>query len=683
MTRSPAWTRAVPRTSGRWWKSWTTSGSRRASRRTITAAAAVTAAASAAASTSARKARRVCGSRAAAIAASRAAASARAGLSGYSARRARASARCTSGRSGASATASSAWATAPAVSPAASAREAARASATASAGRFSIPSSRRARSSASAAASARAGSPSRSAPRRSAQRSMSSACVIETGTMRRAPVLRLRSAASRRRVPRLRAAFGGATLGMTGPGRSGRLFIPGRLGRTRRPGRGRGRSPSLHRWRGFATLGVTGLMRSGRRRGRVARRLPRCRGLLGDLLALDDESRRRDLRGDGGGDGEREERDEEGVRSAVGHRERDASTPAPGLRRREHDARDRCDRTSPRDHGAPPRPRRLPVGPRADTSEPAALRARGDVRGARGHRRGRRARPTVRSSATFSSRSSSRPSSPRRRGSSTSPTSPTRSRASSSRATRTSSATSERRRTRTQVLRQWAALKKKEKRAKGRGKSVLEGVPREMPALARAERLTEKASRIGFDWPDAAGAREKVTEELGELDEAIASGDRAADGGRARGRPLRRRESVPEARDTRRRRRSADSSRFVSRFEHIEDELARRGVPHGSATLEEMDALWNEAKVLEGKAKSAATLTVAAPPQGSGKERGQFCGQPPRECDFHENDTLCCDPASQSKPSDFHVVEPARRLIHPQGRVKCPSRIPASSAGGG
>ncbi|HVP67857.1 MAG TPA: nucleoside triphosphate pyrophosphohydrolase, partial [Anaeromyxobacteraceae bacterium] len=77
------------------------------------------------------------------------------------------------------------------------------------------------------------------------------------------------------------------------------------------------------------------------------------------------------------------------------------------------------------------------------------------------------------------------------------------------------------------LLRQWAALKRKENEAKGGGKSVLEGVPREMPALARAERLTEKASRVGFDWPDASGARAKVSEELVELDEAIASGDRA------------------------------------------------------------------------------------------------------------------------------------------------------------
>src|SRR6516165_8881583 len=75
------------------------------------------------------------------------------------------------------------------------------------------------------------------------------------------------------------------------------------------------------------------------------------------------------------------------------------------------------------------------------------------------------------------------------------------------------------------VLRQWAALKREEKKSKGGGASVLEGVPREMPALARADRLTEKASRIGFDWPDPGGARAKLTEELAELDAALEAGD--------------------------------------------------------------------------------------------------------------------------------------------------------------
>jgi MazG family protein len=143
------------------------------------------------------------------------------------------------------------------------------------------------------------------------------------------------------------------------------------------------------------------------------------------------------------------------------------------------------------------------------------------------------------------------------------------------------------------VLRQWHALKKKEKQERGGGKSVLEGVPREMPALARAERLTEKASRVGFDWPDPAGARAKVDEELGELDASIASGDRAAVE-REIGdvlfavTNLARKLSVAPEEALR-----GTIGRFIQRFEHVERGLEREGVPQGQATLERMDELWN------------------------------------------------------------------------------------------
>jgi MazG family protein len=154
------------------------------------------------------------------------------------------------------------------------------------------------------------------------------------------------------------------------------------------------------------------------------------------------------------------------------------------------------------------------------------------------------------------------------------------------------------------VLRQWAALKREERKKKGGGESVLEGVPKEMPALARADRLTEKASRIGFDWPDAAGARAKLSEELGELDEAIAGGARdeieheLGDALFALANLSRKLQIAPEEalRGT--------LARFVSRFTHVERELARRGVPHGEATLAEMDAIWDEAKALERQAKT-------------------------------------------------------------------------------
>jgi MazG family protein len=172
------------------------------------------------------------------------------------------------------------------------------------------------------------------------------------------------------------------------------------------------------------------------------------------------------------------------------------------------------------------------------------------------------------------------------------------------------------------VLRQWAALKREEKKAKGRGESVLEGVPREMPALARADRLTEKASRVGFDWPDHGGAREKLREELAELDQAIEAGDAEAIEHELgdvlfAAANLSRKLGVPPEEALR-----GTVARFVARFGHVERELARRGVPHGEATLAEMDALWDEAKSLERQAKFGAVPRPTDSAHALGKDRG-------------------------------------------------------------
>ncbi|HEY4011731.1 MAG TPA: nucleoside triphosphate pyrophosphohydrolase [Polyangiaceae bacterium] len=75
-----------------------------------------------------------------------------------------------------------------------------------------------------------------------------------------------------------------------------------------------------------------------------------------------------------------------------------------------------------------------------------------------------------------------------------------------------------------EVLRNWEKLKAREKGPRG----VLAGVPRSMPALTRAQRIGEKVARVGFDWDDRGGSRAKVEEEMGELDEAMARGDRRA-----------------------------------------------------------------------------------------------------------------------------------------------------------
>lgn len=157
-----------------------------------------------------------------------------------------------------------------------------------------------------------------------------------------------------------------------------------------------------------------------------------------------------------------------------------------------------------------------------------------------------------------------------------------------------------------QVIQNWAKLKADERKAKtGKAGSVLDGVPSAAPALQRAERLTEKASRIGFDWPDVSGARAKVDEELKELDEAIASKDRDAiehelgDVLFALANVGRKVNCPPE--DALR----MTNKRFTARFHHVEAKLHEAGIPFGAATLKQMDLFWDEAKAAEKAAKAA------------------------------------------------------------------------------
>ncbi len=75
-----------------------------------------------------------------------------------------------------------------------------------------------------------------------------------------------------------------------------------------------------------------------------------------------------------------------------------------------------------------------------------------------------------------------------------------------------------------EVLVNWEKLKSQEKKDRG----ALEGVPPALPALLRAVRVGEKAARFGYDWHDPKGVRAKIDEELGELDQALASKDTAA-----------------------------------------------------------------------------------------------------------------------------------------------------------
>lgn len=147
-----------------------------------------------------------------------------------------------------------------------------------------------------------------------------------------------------------------------------------------------------------------------------------------------------------------------------------------------------------------------------------------------------------------------------------------------------------------EVLFNWEQIKKLEReKAQGRA-SVLDGVPRELPALLRAHRLQEKASRVGFDWNEARQVFQKVEEELAELRAAMENEqpDRmeAELGDLLFSLVNLGRFIAVNPEDALRK----TIARFIARFQYIEEELARRGAAPGQVTLEEMDALWAEAK---------------------------------------------------------------------------------------
>ncbi len=150
------------------------------------------------------------------------------------------------------------------------------------------------------------------------------------------------------------------------------------------------------------------------------------------------------------------------------------------------------------------------------------------------------------------------------------------------------------------VNRNWAELKRAERTATGEAHpSALDGVPRQAPALLRAERLGEKAAREGFDWPEVSGVRAKVDEELAELDEAVRGGNReriAAELGDLLFTlsNLARWLQTP-AEDALR----GAIARFESRFRHLEAALAARGLRATEVDDAELDRLWRAAKAQE------------------------------------------------------------------------------------
>ena len=150
-----------------------------------------------------------------------------------------------------------------------------------------------------------------------------------------------------------------------------------------------------------------------------------------------------------------------------------------------------------------------------------------------------------------------------------------------------------------EVLKQWEEIKKGEKG--NDRKSILEGVPAHLPALLRAHQLQARAARVGFDWEHVDQVFAKVQEEMGEFEEAFRDGDRERMESELGdllfalvniGRFI---EVSPE--DALRK----TISRFMSRFRHIEEEIAIKGLEWKDVSLGEMEELWVEAKKIEKK----------------------------------------------------------------------------------
>jgi len=158
----------------------------------------------------------------------------------------------------------------------------------------------------------------------------------------------------------------------------------------------------------------------------------------------------------------------------------------------------------------------------------------------------------------------------------------------------------------------WEAVKTEEKKAKAARQAVkqasaIDDVPQVLPALSRAEKLTKKAAKVGFDWPDFSAVMAKVREELDEVEEAQAAQDQAAVheeigdllfavSNLARHAGV---DAEAALRDA--------NAKFTRRFHYVEARCREDGIAAVDAGLERLDAYWNEIRAAD-KAKARSEV---------------------------------------------------------------------------
>lgn len=151
------------------------------------------------------------------------------------------------------------------------------------------------------------------------------------------------------------------------------------------------------------------------------------------------------------------------------------------------------------------------------------------------------------------------------------------------------------------VLKQWAEIKKAEKKGKEKEDGYLAGVPEVLPALLRAHKISQKASKVGFDWKGVEEVLEKLDEETAEFKEAVRSA-KAAEMEEELGDMLFTMVNIgrflqvnPE--DALRK----TIAKFISRFHHVERAVIQKGDDLSTTSMDEMERLWQEAKAFEKK----------------------------------------------------------------------------------
>ena len=154
-----------------------------------------------------------------------------------------------------------------------------------------------------------------------------------------------------------------------------------------------------------------------------------------------------------------------------------------------------------------------------------------------------------------------------------------------------------------EALNSWDTVKLKTKGQKNQTESML-SVPRELPALMRAQKIQHKAAKIGFDWDNVGGAVDKLYEEIDELKTAMEQGKRFDIEDEfgdvlfscvniARFIDVDSEEAL-----------TASTDKFMSRFSLVEQMASEQGIDMKSSSIEELDRLWDKAKKIKNSEKS-------------------------------------------------------------------------------